>query len=421
MRKSGHLGAAAAGLWPDRCAMTASSPRATELEPRSIAIVLGTRPELIKLSVLLRMLGPAAETVHTGQHYEPVLTLEALGGGRAPSPHVQLDSGGLSRGEQIATVVCELTRRWAIQPPGVVVVHGDTNATLAGALAANADGLPLVHVEAGLRSLDRRMPEEHNRIVVDHLADLNCAPTLGNVANLAREAVPAERMALTGNTIVEALAAARRDRSGADRLLAHLDARERFVLATLHRPENVDDREQLRLVLGELSGLSLPVVLVLHPRTRERIQRFGLGQLLEKLRVTGPLAYPVFLALADRARLLISDSGGLQEEASVLKQHLVVLRRSTERPEALGTFATLLPDPTALRDTAAQRLSAGRECLRHVPSPFGDGSASARILEAIRCLVSKGAPSPVPPRYATTDTGTTSASTGSLLRRSSGS
>ncbi len=362
---------------------------AADLPLRSVAVVLGTRPELIKLSPLLRLLGPAAYLVHTGQHYEPVLAFGVLRGVPLPQPDIQLDVGGRARGEQIGVAVTRLTQYWSATPPRLVIVHGDTNATLAGALAANGLGLPLVHVEAGLRSFDRRMPEEHNRVLADHLADLCCAPTPGNVANLRAEAIPPDRVALTGNTIVEAVTGIERDWRGARRLLAAcgIDGGEdRFILATLHRPENVDEPGRLRCVLAQLADLSVPVLLVLHPRTRHRIRRFGLAPLLRRIHATGPLAYPTFLGLAEQATLLISDSGGIQEEASVLKKPLLVIRRSTERPEALGTFATLVTEPESLHEEAERKVNTPSVDLKTLPTPFGDGHASKRIFEAITAM-----------------------------------
>lgn len=359
------------------------------LPHRCVAVVLGTRPELIKLSPLIHLLGSAAHLVHTGQHYEPVLASGLLCGVPLPKPDIQLDVGGRARGEQIGEAVTQLTQHWSAVVPRLVIVHGDTNATLAGALAANGLGLPLVHVEAGLRSFDRRMPEEHNRVLADHLADLCCAPTPGNVANLRAEAIPPDRISLTGNTIVEAVNGVERDRVGARRLLADCGINtntNRFILVTLHRPENTDEPSRLRCVLSQLADLSLPVLLVLHPRTRHRIHRFALASLLHRIHVTGPLGYPTFLALADQTTLLISDSGGIQEEASVLKKPLLVIRRSTERPEALGTFATLVTEPKRLREEAEHKVSATSVDLRILPTPFGDGHASTRIFEAITVL-----------------------------------
>ncbi|MEO3855782.1 UDP-N-acetylglucosamine 2-epimerase (non-hydrolyzing) [Acrocarpospora sp. B8E8] len=343
------------------------------LPDRSIAVVLGTRPEMIKLSVLITLLGDAARVIHTGQHFDNEL---AFGRGQA---HRRLDVGGRHRGEQIGEATSQLTRDWGADPPAVVIVQGDTNTALAGALAANAVEIPLIHVEAGLRSHDRAMPEEHNRILIDHLADVCCAATPGNVTNLWAEGIPEHRIILTGNPIVEAVHLTTRDHASAHRATASLTG-PRFVLATVHRPENTDDPDRLRRLLEALGTLDLPVLLPLHPRTRQRVRQFGLGYLLERLHVTGPLTYPAFLAIAEQATLLISDSGGLQEESSVLGLPLLVIRRSTERPEALSPRCLLVPDPGHLAQHAEELIT---NSLTEAPvtCPFGDGRASARIAD----------------------------------------
>lgn len=221
-------------------------------------------------------------------------------------------------------MVAALDRRLRADPPAVVVVQGDTTSALAGALATNHADLPLMHVEAGLRSFDRTMPEEHNRVLIDHLADLCCAPTELNRANLRAEAIPEHRILLTGNTIVEAVQAMLPGPATRTHLLdKHQLTARRYVLATLHRPENVDHPEILDLLLTQLATTGAPVVLPLHPRTARRINEFGLAHRLAPLQITEPLDYPDFLALAHSAALLISDSGGVQEEASVVKTPLV--------------------------------------------------------------------------------------------------
>ena len=175
----------------------------TVLAPRSIAVVLGTRPEHIKLAPLIRLLGPAARVIHSGQHYDPAMT-GVLPSTASPSEEEPLWIGGQHRGIQIGAATAQLADRWRHDRPSAVVVQGDTNTALAGALAANSCGVSLVHVEAGLRSGDRDMPEEHNRILIDHLSDLCCAPTSGNAANLRAEAIPGHRITITGNPVVEA-------------------------------------------------------------------------------------------------------------------------------------------------------------------------------------------------------------------------
>ncbi|MCB5169226.1 UDP-N-acetylglucosamine 2-epimerase (non-hydrolyzing) [Streptomyces bambusae] len=355
------------------------------LPPRSIALVLGTRPELVKLTELITLLGPAAHVVHTGQHYDEEMSGRFVSELGIPEPTYLTGIGGRPRAVQISAALEQLDALFAEQPPLAVVVQGDTNAALAGALAANARGLPLVHVEAGLRSHDRAMPEEHNRVLIDRLADVLCAATPENRDNLVAEGVATDRIEITGNTVVEAVHGRLPDSGVRAELLSSLGLEEDgYVLATVHRPENTDDPEALEAVLTELAALArdLPVVVPLHPRTRDRIEAAGLTGLLAGLRVTRPLGYRDFLALARHAALLVSDSGGVQEEVTVLGRPLVVVRNSTERPEAMADFAVLVRPGPELGAAARARLRGGaaeRDRLAALPSPFGDGTASRRI------------------------------------------
>ncbi|WP_240361662.1 UDP-N-acetylglucosamine 2-epimerase (non-hydrolyzing) [Streptomyces sp. MBT27] len=356
------------------------------LPPRSIAVVLGTRPELVKLTEVIRLLGPAAHVVHTGQHYDEELSGRFLADLAIPEPTYLTGIGGRPRAVQISAALGQLDALFTAEPPRAVVVQGDTNAALSGALAANARGIPLVHVEAGLRSHDRNMPEEHNRVLIDRLADVLCAATPANRDNLLAEGVPAGRIEVTGNTVVEAVRGQLPSHAQQFAELARIGvASDGYVLATVHRPENTDDPTVLRAVLTELGSLAgqLPVVLPLHPRTRGRISAAGLDALLEPLLVTEPLGYRTFLAVARHAALLVSDSGGVQEEVTVLGRPLVVVRNSTERPEAMPDFAELVRPGAELGQAARRRLAegpAGRARLAALPSPFGDGLASRRVV-----------------------------------------
>ncbi len=355
--------------------------------PGPVAVVLGTRPEAIKLAEVVRRLGAAGLVVHTGQHWDPELWADVtaeLGLGTEPLP---LGIGGGSRGQQLGAAVSALDALFAERRPSCVLVQGDTTAALAGALAANTAGVPLVHVEAGLRSHDRRMPEEHHRVLVDHLADLCCAPTATAVANLRAEGVPDERILLTGNTVVESVHHLLPDADERARTARELDLPEEFLLLTLHRPENADNPDVLRRVFAELATVDLPVVFPAHPRTLRSLREHGLEGLLGPVRALAPVPPARFLALQALARLVVSDSGGVQEEVSVLKKRLVVVRRSTERPEVLGTFASLVPGGVRLGRAVREALAEDPAALREVPSPYGDGSASRVVVESVVKLV----------------------------------
>lgn len=380
--------------------------------PDPVTLVCGTRPELVKCGPLIRHFGDRASVIYTGQHYDAAMYDQILRDIARPGRFHELAIGGIRRGGQLGRAVAAVDEILASHRTCAVLVQGDTTAALAGALAANANDLPLVHVEAGLRSHDRAMPEEHNRVLIDHLADLCCAPTALNRENLLAERIPGHRIEVTGNTVVESLRTAAPDIAARDRVLAGFGLEpDGYVVATIHRPENTDDAHNLERILTELTRLPLPVVVPLHPRMAERVAEFGMTALLAGLRVIEPQAYPAFLALVSGAAVVVSDSGGLQEEVSVLKRPLVVVRRSTERPEIEGTFGTLVqPGPRIRREVLRwlDDVPASRARLATIPSPYGDGSPSERIAAAVRRLVSgsarslDGSPVPATPVVAAT-------------------
>ncbi len=268
------------------------------------------------------------------------------------------------------------------------MVQGDTNTASAAAQAANCCEVPVVHVEAGLRSFDRTMPEETNRSVIGVVADLHCAPTLRAAANLHAEQIDVRRIVLTGNTIVEAMLEMLPGDPEARQIVADAGFEpDGYVLATIHRPENTDDPARLGAILTELAKLGLPVLLPVHPRTGQAVRRHGLTEELDRLVTMPPLDHRTFLALASHARLIVSDSGGIQEECTVLKRPVLVVRNSTERPESVEAgFAELVQPGQALGE-AARRLIDDPDLtarLAAIPCPFGDGTASQRITALLR-------------------------------------
>jgi UDP-N-acetylglucosamine 2-epimerase (non-hydrolysing) len=259
-----------------------------------------------------------------------------------------LDVGGSTRAQQIGQAV--IKGATAVAGCKAIVVQGDTNSALAGAIVANALEVPLFHVEAGLRSHDRRMPEEHNRVLIGYLADMCWAPTQGNVENLLTEGVSNRRIEMTGNSVLEALESVLPTKVQIRDLLKEMDLVQReFVLTTLHRPENVDDPDRLEMILKSLANLQLPVVFPMHPRTRATIVQAGLDNMVEGMTVVSPLNYKDFLSLLASCAVAISDSGGVQEEVSVLKVPLVgwwvnkVLGRTTITKWQARVFGFMLP------------------------------------------------------------------------------
>ncbi|MFE6848987.1 non-hydrolyzing UDP-N-acetylglucosamine 2-epimerase [Streptomyces sp. NPDC057686] len=364
---------------------------------KNISVVLGTRPEIIKLAGVIRLLGAEGEVVYTGQHSDADLSSSFFESFHLRKPDLRLTGiGGAPRGAQISHAIAQLSEHFMATRPRLVVVQGDTNATSAGAQAANYCDIPVLHVEAGLRSHDRSMPEEINRRVVAVLSAMNCAPTVRSAENLASEGISPARIRITGNTVVEALKESLPSQEDSLKVINDYGLRDNeFVMATIHRPENTDDEIRLSVILDELSKIPLPVLFPIHPRTAIRADSFGLEGKIKRLLYSPPLDHPTFLALASHARLIISDSGGIQEECTVLKKPLIVVRENTERPEACEAgFATLVK---AGSDISAQafRLLEDMELSRSLetlPCPFGDGKASERIADIALSMASGEVP-----------------------------
>jgi UDP-N-acetylglucosamine 2-epimerase (non-hydrolysing) len=274
------------------------------------------------------------------------------------------------------------------EAPDIVLVEGDTNSVVGVALAAKTLDIPLGHIEAGLRSYDRSMPEEMNRVLVDHISDACFAPTKTAAAALMREGISYERVAATGNTVVDELM---RQRDRAERLgvpeLLGLESRP-YIVATVHRAENTDDPERLRGIfegLGRIGReLKMPVVAALHPRTIDRLDRFEIP-VEPVIRVLPPLGYLEFLGLQARASLVATDSGGLQEEACSLGVPCITLRDSTERPESIEVGANVLAgaDPERILGMASMMIGRGNTWL----NPFGDGHAGPRIVGMLSTVI----------------------------------
>ena len=351
-------------------------------------VVAGTRPEIVKLAPVIKLLGHSAQLVHTCQHEDEELSGVFLAAAGIRQAQSLTGICGEPQYRQIGRMIDQLGGLLQASRPAAIVVQGDTNTVSAGAQAANYLGIPVVHVEAGLRSFDRAMPEEVNRCVTGVLADVHCAPTTRAVANLIAEGVPAEKITLTGNTIVEATKAMLPSEQEAAQIAAEYGAEpDGYVLATIHRPENTDDPARLETILTELGKLGLPVLLPLHPRTRNAATRHGLTPELDRLQPIPPADHRTFLGLSRLARLIVSDSGGVQEECTVLKRPLLVVRNSTERPESVDAgFAHLVQPGRVIGELGRQLISdqtlAGR--LAQIPCPYGDGLASDRIAACIQ-------------------------------------
>ena len=338
---------------------------AAGLAGRPILCVVGARPNYMKMAPIIRALAALGDAVppvlvHTGQHYDAAMNdrfFTALG---MPRPAVNLEVGSASHAVQTAEIMKRFEPVLDAQRPAAVLVVGDVNSTIACALVAAKKGVPVVHVEAGLRSYDRGMPEEINRVLTDQIADLLYTTERSAAANLHREGIGDERIAFVGNVMIDTLMANRASAVPAATTLAGTpiaaSAASGYGVVTLHRPSNVDDRDTLVRLLGALREIAirLPLVLALHPRTQSRIEQFGLADALDPTRVAvlPPQGYLEMLGLMSNAVLVLTDSGGLQEETTALGVPCLTLRENTERP------ITIVEGTNTLCGTDARRIVA---------------------------------------------------------------
>ena len=353
-----------------------------------IAIVLGTRPEIIKMSPVIRECerrGIDYFILHTGQHYSYEMDRVFFEELELPQPEYNLDAGSGTHAEQTGKIMFGVERVLKNVKPDIILVEGDTNTVMAGALAATKLHIKVGHVEAGLRSYDRRMPEEINRIVADHVSDYLFAPTEKAKQNLLREGVEEDKIFVTGNTIVDAVYQNLEIAKRKVNVLEDLGLKPKeYFLVTAHRQENVDVKERLKGILKGLELIheefSMPVVFPIHPRTRRRIREFGLR--LDGVTVNDPLGFLEFLQLEANARLVLTDSGGVQEETCILGVPCVTLRDNTERPETLEVGSNIIVGTKREKILEGVKLMFNKE--NSWENPFGDGRAGERIIEILK-------------------------------------
>ncbi|CAD7766620.1 MAG: UDP-N-acetylglucosamine 2-epimerase [Candidatus Argoarchaeum ethanivorans] len=351
-------------------------------------IIIGTRPEVIKMSPVVRACeGKGADyfVIHTGQHYSYNMDrvfFEQLG---LPDAKYNLDVRSGRHGEQTGRMLTGIEKILIEEKPDVVLVEGDTNTVLAGALAASKLGVMVGHLEAGLRSYDKRMPEEINRVVADHISDYLFAPTVQSREILLGEGISDGKIFVTGNTVVDAVYQNLKivnDRDG-DRGTGHDLESNGYFLATAHRQENVDDAARFAGILRGLElvskEFSLPVIYPIHPRARKMMDEFSLDA--EGVTFIEPLDYLSFLKLESAARLVLTDSGGVQEESCILKVPCVTLRDNTERPETAEVGANVLVGVNHEKILEGVRMMIDRT--REWENPFGNGNAGKRIVKII--------------------------------------
>ena len=349
-------------------------------------IILGTRPEIIKMSPIIREYrrrGLDHFVIHTGQHYSYELDGSFFDDLELDEPMHNLKVGSGSQASQTGRIMAKVEK--VLQGDcDLVLVQGDTNTVLAGALAAAKLNIPVGHVEAGLRSYDRTMPEEINRVVADHVSELLFAPTETAKNNLLKEGISEHSVHVTGNTVVDAvhqnLTIAKKRSTIMDALYL---ASRKYIVVTTHRAENVDNPEKLRGIIEGLDLVSeyfnIPLIFPIHPRTRKMMNKYKITP--RKVTVIPPVGYLDFLVLEANASLILTDSGGVQEESCILGVPCVTLRENTERPETLDVGSNLLAGtvPNNILQKAIQMSQKEHSWL----NPFGDGKAAYRILEII--------------------------------------
>ncbi len=354
--------------------------------------IVGARPNFMKVAPVLRAGrargGVEQYLLHTGQHYDAAMSDRFFTDLELPAPDVNLGVGSGTHAVQTARIMTEFEPVLDRLQPTWVVVYGDVNSTMACSLVAAKKGVGVAHVEAGLRSRDRGMPEEVNRLVTDVLADLLLTPSRDADENLRAEGVPEAKIRFVGNVMVDTLLHLRGKARALEAPEAHGVAGKPYAFCTFHRPSNVDHPELLAEILGALDDLArqMPVIFPIHPRTRQRIGEFHLGHLATRVTLLDPLSYLDTVSLVDRATLVLTDSGGLQEETTVLGVPCLTARPNTERPVTIteGTNR-LVPSSraginAAVAEVLARRASGGFQPGR----PEGwDGRAGERVIAAL--------------------------------------
>jgi UDP-N-acetylglucosamine 2-epimerase (non-hydrolysing) len=359
--------------------------------PRKIHLVAAARPNFMKIAPLYHALSRErwcqAQIVHTGQHYDYNMSESFFRDLKLPQPDFHLEVGSGSHGEQTGRVMIEYEKVAQSGRPDWVIVAGDVNSTLACALVGTKLGIPVVHLEAGLRSGDRSMPEEINRLATDAIADVLWTPSADADLNLLRENVPAAKIDRVGNFMIDSYEMLREVIAAAKMTERLALPPHQYAVVTLHRPVNVDSAASLGALIGQLAAgsRSLPMVFAVHPRTRKRLQEFGLMASLQDcaaIRLTEPLGYIEFMNLVSNAAVVVTDSGGVQEETTYLGIPCLTLRDTTERPITVTEGSNRLVQAQGLKDALADVLN-GRFHIGRGPALW-DGKAAQRSVAALK-------------------------------------
>jgi UDP-N-acetylglucosamine 2-epimerase (non-hydrolysing) len=366
-----------------------------------IAFIIGTRPEIIKMSPLIDEVDKRDLDyilIHTGQHYDYEMSQQFFLDLELREPDYNIGVGSDSHGKQTAVMMEGIEEVLVNEKPDIVLVQGDTNAVLAGAMVAAKLHIPVGHVEAGLRSYDKTMPEEINRMVADVCTSLFFVPTEETALNLLFEGINREDIFITGNTVVDACYRNLKIAAKNSRIMSQLELEGDLLSLTLHRAENVDDRQRLENIVEALLKIKgLTIVFPVHPRTVKTLKNFGMYSLLEEaphIKMIKPIGYLDFLILESNSKLLMTDSGGIQEEAITLDVPCLTLRYNTERPETVEAGGNILVGSRTEKILESVSKILEDEDLyrgmKEAPNPYGDGTASKQIVDAILNAYTQG-------------------------------
>ena len=363
-----------------------------------VANIVGARPNFMKIAPIHRRMQRAPEfepiLIHTGQHYDEKMSKTFFVDLEMPEPDVYLGVGSGSHAEQTAAVLVKMEKILIEQNPDLLIVVGDVNSTIAASMAAAKLHIPIAHVEAGLRSFDRKMPEEINRILTDSIADYLYVTEQSGLDNLKSEGVADDKVFFVGNCMIDSLVEHLDKASKLQTLQQYHLTPKGYAVATLHRPSNVDNKQVLENIFSTLDIIQrdMPIIFPIHPRTRKMLHTFGLDQQIENMSnlvLTDPLGYLPFLRLMSQSRLLITDSGGIQEETTYLKIPCLTLRENTERPATVDMGTNQLVGMEPERILAGYNTAMNTSFEKAVIPPLWDGAASQRIIENIIALANQ--------------------------------
>ena len=356
------------------------------MEFMKTAVILGTRPEIIKLAPIIDKLKKSnSDVIFTGQHYDYNMSLQFIEELGIRNPDYFLKITKSSASIQIGEIISKLSKILIETKPDTVIVQGDTNTVLAASIASLKSEIPVSHVEAGLRSFDWRMPEEHNRIATDHISELLFAPTLNAKKNLVSEKVHG-KIFVTGNTVIDAINKFSRISSKKSKLSVAVDG---FVLMTLHRSENVDHKSTLSSIVNGILKSNEDVIFPVHPRTLKRLKEFNLYDKLKKsdnVLVLDSVGYFEILELMKKCSFIVTDSGGIQEEAtsSSIQKKVLIMRKTTDRPEAIKAKMAKIIGTKTNKISFFINQTAKNPKIHSRKTPYGDGNASSKIINLIK-------------------------------------